>query len=96
MLCEIDANIFKATLFQRMRRHVQPMAVETDGSRSRIPGSVGKLVLSFLMVKHVSPQGTTYYRVSLPIVLRILTELHVEHDGADISNWIQYPFNFSC
>ena len=78
-----------------MRRHVQPMALETDGSRGRIPGFVRKLVLSFLMVKHVSAQGTTYYRVSLPIVLRILTELHVEHGGADISNWIQYPFIFS-
>ena len=93
-LCEINAEIFRQLLHNRMRLHVRPMAMLDNGERSPIPGYLGKLVLSFLYAKHVSQAGTTYYRFSLAIMLRILMQGITEYDGVDTSSWIQYPFQF--
>ena len=93
-LCQINGVLFKEAILARMRSHVQPMALQEDGSRSAIPAYIGALVFSFLMVKHKTENGTTYYRCSLPIILRVLLDLHMEYDGADPSNWIEYPFHF--
>ena len=86
-LCEFDGHLFK----RGMTRKIKTLLDEMYGE-DKIPKYLVDTVWRYICVTMHGGGGAQIYRLSLPLTLPTLLELHVEHDGADISNWIKYPF----
>ena len=40
---------------------------------------------------HLSKNGDIYWRISMPIFVKVMLALEVEHDGANVEQWWEYP-----
>ena len=57
------------------------------------PYELVKYIFGFILQEHSSQNGTRYFRISMPIAVRVLTHLHDEHDNPNLANWIEYPYS---
>ena len=76
------------------RFQIQVVRILPVGGRLKeISKSLVQHIFGFLLQKHVSISGVTYLRISMPITVRVLVQLHCDRDEALIADWICYPFS---
>ena len=84
------ALMFKAEIQKRTRDTLKMMF---GGRLREIPKSLVQHIFGFLLQKHTAVSGVTFLRISMPITVRVLTQLHSDEDGAPIGDWIRYPYS---
>ena len=90
LLCVADGLLFKTEIQRRTRLSMKAMF---GGRLKEMPKSLVHHIFGFLIQKHVTESGVTFLRISMPICVRVLTQLHYDRDEAPLADWIRYPFS---